>query len=202
MKVILATSNQGKIKEMKEFLNLEDVAAFKDVLGDIQIVENGTTFKENALIKAKTIYEKVKKRFPDAVVISDDSGITVPALGNIPGIYSARFAGAGASDKDNLYKLIGELKERGIKRTPAFYTAAIAIVSKEGEFVVHGWMFGDVIDEARGEGGFGYDPMFIPKGYEKTLGELDSSIKAKISHRSKALKNAKKILDILRKDRD
>ena len=200
MKIILATSNRGKIKEIKKFLDLDDVTSHKEILGDVEIIENGKSFKENALIKAKTIYEKVKQKFLDAVVISDDSGITVPVLGDIPGIYSARFAGENASDKENLEKLIDELKKRGLKRTLAYYTAAIAIVSKYGEFVVHGWMYGDVIDEARGNGGFGYDPMFIPKGFEKTLGELDSSIKEKISHRGQALKNGKKILEVL-KDR-
>ena len=200
MKIILATSNRGKIKEIKKFLDLDDVTSHKEILGDIEIVENGKSFKENALIKAKTIYKKIKQKFPDAVVISDDSGITVPVLGDIPGIYSARFAGENASDKENLEKLIDELKKRGLKRTLAYYTAAIAIVSKYGEFVVHGWMYGDVIDEARGNKGFGYDPMFIPKGFEKTLGELDSSIKEKISHRGQALKNGKKILEVL-KDR-
>ncbi len=201
MKIILATSNRGKIKEIKKFLDLDDVTSHKEILGDVEIIENGKSFKENALIKAKTIYKKVKQKFLDAVVISDDSGITVPVLGDIPGIYSARFAGENASDKENLEKLIDELKKRGLKRTLAYYTAAIAIVSKYGEFVVHGWMYGDVIDEARGNGGFGYDPMFIPKGFEKTLGELDSSIKEKISHRGQALKNGKKILEIL-KDRN
>lgn len=131
-------------------------------------------------------------------MISDDSGITVPALGNIPGIYSARFAGKNASDKDNLNKLINELKSKNIRKTPAYYTAAIAIVSKEGEFTVHGWMHGVVIDEARGDKGFGYDPMFIPSGYDKTLGELDDEIKKEISHRSKALKLAQRVLKVIK----
>jgi len=197
MKVILATSNKGKIKEIKRLLGLEDVAAFKDILGYIEIEESGKTFKENALIKAKTIYEKIKDKYPKAIVISDDSGITVPALNNEPGIYSARYAGIGANDKDNLNKLIDELKKRKIKKTPAFYTAAIAIVSNKGEFTVHGWMHGVVIDEARGDKGFGYDPMFIPEDFDKTLGELDEDIKSKISHRAKALKLAKIVLNVI-----
>jgi len=197
MKVILATSNKGKIKEIKRLLGLEDVAAFKDILGYIEIEESGKTFKENALIKAKTIYEKIKDKYPKAIVISDDSGITVPALNNEPGIYSARYAGVGANDKENLNKLINELKKKDIRKTPAFYTAAIAIVSNKGEFTVHGWMYGVVIDEARGDKGFGYDPMFIPEGFDKTLGELDEDIKSKISHRAKALKLAKIVLDVI-----
>ena len=197
MKIILATSNKGKIKEIKGLLGLKDVLAFKDVLGDIEIEESGKTFKENALIKAKTIYEKVKDKYPEAIVISDDSGITVPILNNEPGIYSARYAGIGANDKDNLNKLINELKKKDIKKAPAFYTAAIAIVSSKGEFTVHGWMHGTVIDEARGDKGFGYDPMFIPEGFDKTLGELDEDVKSKISHRAKALKLAKIVSNVI-----
>ncbi|WP_200762795.1 RdgB/HAM1 family non-canonical purine NTP pyrophosphatase [Nitrosophilus alvini] len=200
MKVILATSNKGKIEEIKNLLHYKDVIPYKEVLEDLEIEETGSSFKENAVIKAQTIYEKIKDSFPEAVVISDDSGITVPALGNIPGIYSARFAGPGASDKENLQKLVNKLKKVGLEKTPAYYSAAVAIASKEGIFTVHGWMYGDVIDKPRGDKGFGYDPMFIPKGYDKTLGELDEDIKKKISHRSKALNLAKKILKILKRD--
>ncbi len=191
MRVILASSNKGKIKEIQDILGV-DVVPYKDILPDIEIEENGKSFKENALIKAKTIYKALGD--PEAIVIADDSGISVPALGDEPGIYSARYAGEGASDKENLAKLIQKLKEKGIKRTPAYYTAAIAIVGKGVEQTVHGWMWGEVIDEARGDKGFGYDPMFIPEGFEQTLGELDESIKQRISHRSKALELAKIVL--------
>jgi XTP/dITP diphosphohydrolase len=90
------------------------------------------------------------------------------------------------------------LKSNAIKITPAYYTAAIAIVSKYGEYVVHGWMHGNVIRQARGDKGFGYDPMFIPAGYDLTLGELDDEIKKTISHRAKALKLAKPIIEMLK----
>ncbi len=196
MRVILASSNKGKIKEIKKLLESSEVIPYREILGDIEIAETGSTFKENALIKAREIYERVKNdpRFKEAVIISDDSGITVPALGNVPGIYSARFAKEGATDKENLNKLIKMLKSAGLKRSRAYYTAAVAIVGEFGEYTVHGWMWGDVIDEPRGERGFGYDPMFIPLGYSKTLGELDDSVKEKISHRSKAFKNAMRVL--------
>lgn len=197
MKLILASSNKGKIKEIKEILNNQDIVTYTDILGQLDIQESGKTFKENSLIKAKTVYEKLKDVNKDIIVIADDSGITVPILGNIPGIYSARFAGLGASDKDNLNKLIDMLKDKKIKKTSAFYTAAIAIVSKEGEFTVHGWMHGDVIDEARGDKGFGYDPIFIPIGFDKSLGQLDDKIKKEFSHRAKALRHAKRVLKII-----
>ncbi len=190
MRVILASSNKGKIEEIQKLLDVE-VVPYKELLGELEIVEDGKSFKENALIKAQTIQE----RLPNEIVIADDSGISVPALGGEPGIYSARYAGVGASDKENLQKLIAKLKERGLKRTPAYYTAAIAIASPKGIYTTHGWMWGEVIDEARGERGFGYDPMFIPEGFTKTLGELEEDVKARISHRAKALALAKIVLE-------
>ncbi len=199
MKLVLATGNKGKLREFKQMCQ-DEVIPFSDLLGEFDIVEDGDTFAANALIKARTIYEKLGAKNPsiDYLVISDDSGISLPVLNGAPGIYSARYAGVGVTDKDNLYKLIKAVKEKGLKSTPAYYTAAIAIVSKYGEYVVHGWMHGDVIDEPRGEKGFGYDPMFIPKGFEKTLGELDDDVKSKISHRGKALELAKPIINMLR----
>ena len=194
MKIILASSNKGKIKEIKEYCDYE-VVAFSDVLEPFEIIEDGDSFKENALIKARAIYEKLKDKESDFVILSDDSGISVPILDHAPGIFSARYAGEGATDKDNLNKLIDELKKRDVKKTPAYYTAAMAIVNDKGEeWTVHGWMYGDVIDEKRGENGFGYDPIFIPDGFDKSLGELDSEIKRDLSHRSKAISLVKKIL--------
>ena len=194
MKLVLATGNKGKLREFKQMCQ-EEVVAFSELLGEFDIVEDGDTFAANALIKARTIYEKLGEEY---LVISDDSGISLPILDGAPGIYSARYAGVGVTDKDNLYKLIEAVKEKGVKSTPAYYTAAIAIVSKYGEYVVHGWMHGDVIDETRGDKGFGYDPIFIPSGFDKTLGELDDDIKSKISHRAQALALAKPIIKMLK----
>jgi XTP/dITP diphosphohydrolase len=194
MRIVIASSNKGKIKEIKEILKDYEIVPYTDLVGAIDIEENGKTFKENAIIKAKAI----QNLLPNEIILSDDSGISVPVLGGIPGIYSARFAGEDATDKDNLNKLINELKKRNIKKTPAFYTAAIAIATPYGVFTTHGFMRGDVIDEARGDKGFGYDPMFIPKGFNNTLGELDENIKKQISHRSKALNLAKLILNTIK----
>jgi len=196
MKIVLATGNKGKLKEFKKMCDVE-VIAFSEILGEMEIIEDADTFKGNALIKARTIYEKLQDE--DAIVVSDDSGISVPILGGAPGIYSARYAGEGASDKENLYKLVDTIKEKGLKRTPAYYTAAIAIVSRHGEYVVHGWMHGEVITTPRGEKGFGYDPMFLPAGYDKTLGELEDEVKKAISHRAKALELAKPIIKMLQR---
>jgi len=199
MKLVLATGNKGKLREFKQMCQ-DEVVPFSDLLGEFEIVEDGDSFAANALIKARTIYEKLGVKNPsiDYLVIADDSGISLPVLDGAPGIYSARYAGVGVTDKDNLYKLIEAVKEKGLKSTPAYYTAAIAIISKYGEYVVHGWMHGDVIDEVRGDKGFGYDPMFIPVGYDMTLGELDDEVKSAISHRGKALELAKPIIGMLK----
>ena len=190
MKIVLASSNKGKVKEIKKILKDYEIITYTELIKPIEIDENGKSFKENAIIKAKSISEKL----PGFIVLADDSGISVPVLGGIPGIYSARFAGEGASDKDNLQKLINELRKKNIKKTSAFYTAAIAISTPYGIYTTHGFMHGEVIDEARGNKGFGYDPMFIPKGFDKTLGELDEKIKEQISHRYNALKLTELIL--------
>ena len=196
MQWILATGNRGKLREFREAFGPE-LKGVDEVLPSVpDIEENADSFAGNALIKARAIYEALG---PDFLVISDDSGISVPLLGGAPGIYSARYAGEGADDRQNLNKLIDELKAREVSRTPAYYTAAIAVVGALGEYVVHGWMHGEVIDEARGEKGFGYDPIFIPEGYDRTLGELEEEVKAAISHRSQAIELVRPILELLRR---
>ena len=195
MKIVLASGNKGKIAEFKKLMPNDEVIAFKDLLGDFEVEEDKDTFQGNAVKKAEEIYSKLADE--NVLVISDDSGITVPAINNEPGIYSARYAGANASDKENNAKLILKLKEKSLEKTTAYYTACIAIVYKNKTYTVHGWMYGNVISKETGEGGFGYDPMFIANGFDKTLGELSSEVKKEISHRSKALKLAKKVLEVI-----
>ena len=192
MELILATSNKGKVREIQALCKDFKVIPYSEIIEEFEIVEDAHTFKENALIKARAVFQALQRE--DVVVLADDSGISVDVLGGDPGIYSARYAGANAKDKDNLNKLIQDIKAKGATSSPAHYTAAIAIVTKRGEYVVHGWMHGEAIVEARGEKGFGYDPMFIPLGYDKTLGELDDEVKKELSHRAKALKLAKIVL--------
>ena len=192
MKLVLATSNKGKVREIKALCEDYEVIAYSELIKEFEIIEDGDTFKENALIKARAVFKALDDE--EVIVLADDSGISVDVLDGKPGIYSARHAGANANDKDNLYKLIQDIKDKGFESSPAHYTAAIAIVTKNSEYCVHGWMYGTAISEAIGDGGFGYDPMFIPLGFDKTLGELDDETKKKLSHRSKALSLAKKIL--------
>ncbi len=196
MRIVLATSNQGKVKEFRSWISEYEVVAYSDIMEPFEIEETGSTFKENALIKARAVYEKLSDK--NDMVLSDDSGISVPLLGGAPGIYSARYAGVGATSEANLNKLIATLKGKGVVKTPAFYTAAIALVCAKGEFCVHGWMHGEALAEARGKNGFGYDPMFMPYGYDKTLGELDESVKKAFSHRGRALELAHIIINSLK----
>lgn len=195
MKLVLATSNKGKVREIKQLCQEYEVVAYTDLINGFDIIEDGATFKENALIKARAVYNALNDE--NVIVIADDSGISVDILDGRPGIFSARHAGENADDKANLKKLVEDVKAAGVDESNAHYTAAIAIVTKGKEFVVHGWMYGKVITEPKGEKGFGYDPMFIPSRYEKTLGELDDEVKKGLSHRSKALELAKTVLKTL-----
>ncbi|RXJ94949.1 non-canonical purine NTP pyrophosphatase [Arcobacter sp. AHV-9/2010] len=198
MKIVLASANRGKIEEFKKLLPNNKVVAYSEVLGEFDIPETGTTFKENAILKASAVNEKLKEKGEkDFIVISDDSGISLPILNNAPGVYSARFAGLNASDKENNEKLISKLNELNLEKTAAFYTACIAIIYKDFTYTVHGFMHGFATNKEVGLNGFGYDSLFIPKNFSKTLGELDFEVKQKFSHRSKALDLAKKVLDVI-----
>ncbi|NWF66936.1 MAG: non-canonical purine NTP pyrophosphatase [Campylobacterales bacterium] len=197
MKIVVASSNKGKIKEIINLLPEFEILPYSDLMDSFEIEESGVTFKENAIIKANAVYEKLKDK-DEYIVIADDSGISIEALDFRPNIYSARFAGINATDKDNLNKACEELKKLNVKSSKAYYTASIAIIYKGNVYTTHGWMHGDVIDRAIGENGFGYDPMFIPDGFDKTLGELEDSVKKDLSHRSIALNLAKIIINNLK----
>lgn len=201
MKIVLATNNMDKVKEIKEYYSQLDVVSLGQICEPFEIEENGNSFYQNALIKARAVYAKLKELGleDDHIALSDDSGISVEALGGEPGIYSARYSGESATDASNRAKLISNLKNLNLSESGAFYTACIAICSKYGEYGVHGFMHGKVIDKEFGSKGFGYDFMFIPNGFDKTIGQLDESIKLAISHRSKGLELAKIIIDMLNK---
>ncbi|MEN4046654.1 RdgB/HAM1 family non-canonical purine NTP pyrophosphatase [Sulfurimonas sp. NWX367] len=194
-KLVLATSNKGKVREIKALCKEYEVIPYTELIDAFEIIEDANTFKENALIKARAVYKALDDE--NVVVMADDSGISVDVLEGAPGIYSARYGGEDADDKENLKKLMQDIGAKGVMSSPAHYTAAIAIVTKGIEKTVHGWMYGTALTEAKGEGGFGYDPMFIPLGYDKTLGELDEEVKKELSHRSRALRLAGKILKSL-----
>lgn len=188
MQIVLATSNKGKIKEIKKFLSPMDVKEWGEFIKPFEIEEDGNTFQENALIKSRAVFKALNDN--NLIVLSDDSGISVPLLGGEPGIHSARYAGVDATSKDNRMKLIQTLKAKGVEKTLAFYTTCMAISCKWGDFSVHGFMYGDAIAKLRGENGFGYDSLFIPKNETRTLAQMKDEEKIAISHRTKALKLA------------
>jgi len=204
LRVVIATSNIGKVKEIEKFLKEFEVIPYTDIIEPFEIEENKTTFKENAIVKAQAVFDVISKNGNPEIVIADDSGISVEALNWEPNIYSARYAGESATSEDNLNKLINELKRLNISSSKAFYTAAIAIVDKNGNiWTTHGWMHGKVIPKRVGDGGFGYDPIFIPDSETETLGVLPPYIKEKYSHRIKALKLAKIIIKkLVQEERD
>lgn len=199
MKIVLATNNMDKVREIKAYYTEFEVVALKEICKPFEIEENGISFYENAMIKARAVYARVKELGleNEYIALSDDSGISVDALGGRPGIYSARYSGESATDASNRAKLITELNKLGLSQSNAFYTACIGICSKYGEYGVHGFMHGKVIDKELGDNGFGYDFMFIPSGFDKTVGQLDESIKLEISHRSKGLRLAMPVLKVL-----
>lgn len=184
MQIVLASHNDGKIKEFKEILSKFgfEVLSLKDINFHDEIEETGITFEENAVIKAKTIFDVVK-----IPVISDDSGLCVKYLNDAPGVYSARYG--GLSDEADRIKLILKQME-GVEERDAYFHCSIVIYLDEGQYLhFEGTIEGTLDYVERGDNGFGYDVIFIPNGYNNTFGELSSEIKNTISHRAKALKS-------------
>ena len=188
LKLLLGTKNPGKVKEAIRILSSLgkgiEIITFRDCdFPDVE--ETGETYLENSLLKARSISEHT-----GLPVLSDDSGLEVLALDGSPGHRSARFAGPGSTDKENLELLLDRLEGVGDRRA-RFVTVATLFVSSEERYVSRGDLKGKIIKEPRGESGFGYDPVFVPEGYRKTLAELGEEEKNKISHRRKALEKMK-----------
>ncbi|HOW35206.1 MAG TPA: RdgB/HAM1 family non-canonical purine NTP pyrophosphatase [Candidatus Omnitrophota bacterium] len=190
--LLVATRNKKKLEEIKDLLKDFDikVTSLADYSGMPTIDEDGKTFKENALKKAATIALYTKK-----LTLGEDSGLQVKALRNEPGIYSARFSGPDATDPKNNQKLLRLLRGVPLKKRQARYRCSVALVDAQGIIdVVEGSCSGVIDLKLKGSNGFGYDPLFLIPRYKKTFGELDPVIKAKISHRAKALAKFKKVL--------
>ena len=187
MRVVLASSNVGKLRELASLLaplGFDLIA--QNTLGVETPPETGATFADNALLKAR--HAAAATRLP---ALADDSGIEVDALEGRPGIYSARYAGEGASDQDNLRKMLGELRDVPAEKRTARYQCVIAFVSMAADpmpILVSGTWDGSLICEPRGLGGFGYDPIFIPRGFDRTAAELEPAEKNSLSHRGQALR--------------
>ncbi len=186
MKLIIASNNAHKIREIKAILSdkFDQILSLSEAGIAHETVEDGSTFLQNAEKKAREISE-----ISGYASLADDSGICADALDGAPGVYSARFAGVDgghAADEANNALLIKKLLDKENKN--AHYTAAMALVYPDGRVVTsEGHMYGSIIDAPRGEGGFGYDPIFVPLGEERTVAEMSAEEKNKISHRAKAL---------------
>lgn len=190
---IIATHNPGKVKEFKEILEPRgyEVKSLAEIGFTEEIEETGQTFEENAILKAEAVAKAVNK-----MVIADDSGLSVDNLGGRPGVYSARYAGEQKDDQANIDKVLSELK--GIEkeqRTARFRCALAVSIPGEETKTVEGHVEGYIAEEPKGEYGFGYDPIFIVKDKDKTMAELTSDEKNKISHRADALKKLSKLLE-------
>lgn len=192
MKLLVATNNQGKLKEFNEILGELGITcvSLKDMGISVEVEETGTTFLENALLKAKEIY-----KIANVPTISDDSGLMVDSLNGEPGVYSARYAGEPSDDNNNMDKLIGNLK--GIKnRTARFKSVIAAVFSEEDILVSEGECEGVIIDEKRGENGFGYDPIFYVESFGKTFAQMSDAEKNSLSHRGNAIRALKEQLKL------
>ena len=177
--LVIASRNPHKIQEILQPLGIE-VLSTQDFAELEEVVEDKETLQGNALKKAR--YVASETGLP---ALSDDTGLEVEALDGAPGVYSARYAGKKASYQDNVDKLLVELKNATTRK--AQFRTVVALVNGAEEFTFEGVCKGEIITEKRGSGGFGYDPVFRPDGYEKTFAELDSETKNKISHRGRAI---------------
>lgn len=190
--IVVATGNAGKVKEFAnafeqspcEFKTQKEMGFFEDV------VENGKTFKENAEIKARAVFEFLKSKGIAAAVLSDDSGLEVKALNGAPGIYSARYAGEHGNSTANCNKLLFELQTK--KDRSARFVSMLCLIDEKGKaYFFEGTCPGKIISEFRGKNGFGYDPIFVPEGESLTFAEIPLQKKQTMSHRGHAVANLK-----------
>ncbi|MBZ2175475.1 RdgB/HAM1 family non-canonical purine NTP pyrophosphatase [Schnuerera sp. xch1] len=197
--LILSTGNPNKVEEIKNILrNLPIDVISKDKIGfkGFEVEEDGNTLEENAIKKAQSLVGKV-----DGIIMADDTGLFVDHLNGEPGINSARYSGANATSEKNIIKLLNKLEDVPMEKRTATFKTVIALITEKGNIItVTGECKGYIGFELRGNSGFGYDPLFIVEGYNKTFAEL-GDIKNKISHRAKALDKLKvEVMNILKDD--
>jgi len=198
MKLLVATTNEGKLKEIGRILSPLGYRVLKPPR-KLEVEEKGHSFLENAYIKAKAYFEEFK-----LPTLADDSGLVVDALQGFPGVYSSRFYAidfggteqlVGSRDETNIRKLLRLL--RGKRDRRAKFVAYVVLITDTGGIFSWGECEGDIVDRPVGEGGFGYDPVFRPKGFDKTMAQLSSEEKDSISHRGKALRKLVKFIERL-----
>ena len=188
-KLVIATANEHKLKEIESLFKGTVIKEILSMPSDIgEIIEDGNTFIENSLIKAKTVFNHTK--LPS---LADDSGLCVNALGGKPGIYSARYGGETLGYKEKMQMLLDELKYKN-DRTADFITSAVCVLDDNYYIAVEGRVNGKIIENPRGFEGFGYDPIFQPEGYDITYAEMSLEEKNSMSHRALAMNKMKDIL--------
>ncbi len=191
MKVILATHNCHKVEEIKSILSdlPIELLSLDNFLEVGEIIEDGATLEENARKKAQTVFQMT-----GLLSLADDTGLEVEALGGKPGVYSARYSGENATYQQNNEKLLREMRHIPPDKRLAKFRCVVSIVGDGIDEIAVGEVPGRILNEARGKNGFGYDPLFAPDGYDITYAEMDSDLKNKLSHRARALEEAKEIL--------
>lgn len=183
MKLLFASHNKNKVEELRQiFPNTYSLEGLDDLNDSVKIEETGANLKENALLKARLIHEKYGLN-----IISDDTGLEIEALNGAPGVLSARFAGEENDSLKNMKKVL-DLMQNEDNRAAQFRTV-IALILNNKEYLFEGVVKGIILRTYRGEGGFGYDPIFLPDGYDQTFAEMPFTLKNKISHRGIAIKN-------------
>lgn len=181
-KLLLASNNAGKLREFREIFSEDVILSLADLSLEIEVEEDGKTFEENAVKKAREV-----AKISGMTAVADDSGLCVNALSGAPGIYSARYAGENASDQERIQKLLEELKGERDRR--AKFVSVVALCTPEGETVTaRGECEGEILEQPEGNGGFGYDPVFYVKEFGKTFGQLTGEEKNRISHRGRAIR--------------
>lgn len=192
--ILLATANQDKAKELKAMLGDDfEVLTIKDFGIDLEIIEDGLTYEENALIKVRALVPYVQGK--DVIIMGDDSGLSVDCLNGAPGIYSARYAGENVSYADNNRKLLEEMAEVPEEKRGAAFITAIAMILPDGhEVTCEGLVRGKIAFDFCGEGGFGYDPLFIHEASGRCYGDMTKDEKNKLSHRAAAVAKARGLI--------
>ncbi|WP_294342569.1 RdgB/HAM1 family non-canonical purine NTP pyrophosphatase [uncultured Clostridium sp.] len=186
-KIIVASNNKHKIQEIKEILKEYNVVSLKEEGIEIDPEENGTTFIENSYIKAKAILDFIGNK-EDILVLADDSGLAVDYLNGAPGVYSARYAGEHGNDEKNNEKLLKELSSVSMENRGAAFKCALVLLGQGVDIRVEGEVRGYILEEEKGDSGFGYDPLFFYPPFNKTFGQTTEEEKNSVSHRGEALK--------------
>lgn len=191
--LVVATRNRGKLKELEAMLGdlVDEFRCAADLDGFPDTVEDGATFEDNALKKAREA-----SRFTGLPALADDSGLVVEALDGRPGVFSARFAGEGAGDDANNLRLLEELRSVSAGERQAAFVCVLAFVTPDGfEKTFTGRVGGQILESPRGRGGFGYDPLFLVDGFDRSMAELELEQKNVVSHRGRAFRQFRKYLE-------